>query len=136
MSNLTDLKTQNEKREYLLPTQVLASKGVSLLENLTSVKPGTVLYRRPDLASVWHGKGSWVLLDFGKEIHGGVRMIVCKAKEMATFRLTFGESVSEAMSSIGEKNATNDHSNRDFVAGLQNYSDMTFNEYKKMKETK
>jgi len=67
-----------------------------------------------------------VLLDFGKEIHGGVRMIVCKAKEMATFRLTFGESASEAMSSIGEKNATNDHSPRDFQVIAGKMSDNSF----------
>ena len=121
-----DLNTQNEKHEFLLPTRVMASYGVSLLENLTTRKPGSVLYRRPDLASVWNGKGAWVLLDFGKEIQGGARMIICKAKEMATFRLTFGESVSEAMSTIGEKNATNDHSPRDFKVIAGKMSDNSF----------
>lgn len=41
-------------------------------------------------------------------------------------RLRFGESVSETCAEIGEKNATNDHSLRDFEVALQSYSDMTF----------
>ncbi len=59
-----------------------------------------------------------ILLDYGKEIHGGVKisMGIRRSKTPLKLRLRFGESVSETMSDIGGKqNATNEHSLRDFV---------------------
>jgi hypothetical protein len=64
---------------------------------------------------VLHEGGS-VLVDFGRELHGGVQIMVGRMKKStpARFRVRFGESVSEAMSDIGGlKNATNDHAVRD-----------------------
>tara|TARA_R110002049_G_scaffold55382_7_gene153699 strand:+ start:48 stop:1829 length:1782 start_codon:yes stop_codon:yes gene_type:complete len=59
-----------------------------------------------------------ILLDYGKEIHGGVKisMGIRPSKTPLKLRLRFGESVSETMSDIGGKqNATNEHSLRDFI---------------------
>ncbi len=59
-----------------------------------------------------------ILLDYGKEIHGGVKisMGIRPSKTPLKLRLRFGESAGEAMSEIGgEKNATNEHSLRDFI---------------------
>ena len=59
-----------------------------------------------------------ILLDYGKEIHGGVKisMGIRESKTPLKLRLRFGESVGEAMSEIGgEQNATNEHSLRDFI---------------------
>ncbi|WP_282179453.1 hypothetical protein [Maribacter stanieri] len=59
-----------------------------------------------------------ILLDYGKEIHGGVKisMGIRESKTPLKLRLRFGESVGEAMSEIGGKqNATNEHSLRDFI---------------------
>lgn len=59
-----------------------------------------------------------ILLDYGKEIHGGVKisMGIRESKTPLKLRLRFGESVGEAMSDIGgEQNATNEHSLRDFI---------------------
>lgn len=59
-----------------------------------------------------------ILLDYGKEIHGGVKisMGIRPSKTPLKLRLRFGESVGEAMSDIGGKqNATNEHSLRDFI---------------------
>ncbi len=72
------------------------------------------------------GKGSWVLLDFGKELSGGVRIIVVGAKGGEKLHIRFGESVSEAMADLGFKNAGNDHSPRDMVVTVSNLSDLTF----------
>jgi hypothetical protein len=61
-------------------------------------------------------EGGSVLVDFGRELHGGVQIMVGRMKDSipARFRIRFGESVSEAMSDIGGlKNATNDHAVRD-----------------------
>jgi hypothetical protein len=59
-----------------------------------------------------------ILLDYGKEINGGVKisMGIRESKTPLKLRLRFGESVGEAMSDIGgEQNATNEHSLRDFI---------------------
>ncbi|MEM8765343.1 MAG: alpha-L-rhamnosidase [Bacteroidota bacterium] len=59
-----------------------------------------------------------ILLDYGKEINGGVKisMGIRESKTPLKLRLRFGESVGEAMSDIGGKqNATNEHSLRDFI---------------------
>lgn len=59
-----------------------------------------------------------ILLDYGKEIHGGVKisMGIRESNTPLKLRLRFGESVGEAMSDIGgEQNATNEHSLRDFI---------------------
>lgn len=59
-----------------------------------------------------------ILLDFGREIHGGLKisMGIRESKTPLKLRLRFGESVGEAMSDIGgEQNATNEHSLRDFI---------------------
>lgn len=59
-----------------------------------------------------------ILLDYGKEIHGGVKisMGIRDSKTPLKLRLRFGESVGEAMSNIGgSQNATNEHSLRDFI---------------------
>ncbi|MFY0651764.1 MAG: alpha-L-rhamnosidase [Cyclobacteriaceae bacterium] len=59
-----------------------------------------------------------LLLDYGKEINGGVKisMGIRKDKNPVKLRLRFGESADEAMSDIqAETTATNDHSIRDFV---------------------
>lgn len=59
-----------------------------------------------------------ILLDYGKEIHGGVKisMGIRPNKNPLKLRLRFGESVGEAMSDIGgDGNATNEHSLRDFI---------------------
>lgn len=60
------------------------------------------------------------LVDFGKEIHGGLQLVTSRwpSKKAIKIRVRFGESVSEAMSEIGEKGATNDHAMRDFIVEL------------------
>ena len=60
-----------------------------------------------------------LLLDFGKEIQGGLQIITSMnpSKTPVRIRVRFGESVSEAMSDIDNiKGATNDHAVRDFIA--------------------
>src|SRR3546814_489803 len=62
-----------------------------------------------------------ILLDFGKELHGGLELVtgMMKSKDPVKVRIRFGESVSEAMSDIDTVNgATNDHAMRDFIVEL------------------
>lgn len=62
-----------------------------------------------------------LLLDFGKEIQGGIQIVtgMPSSHESVQVRVRFGESVSEAMCDIDGKNgATNDHAMRDFKISL------------------
>ncbi|MBK5202508.1 MAG: hypothetical protein JJE45_02145 [Prolixibacteraceae bacterium] len=61
-----------------------------------------------------------IVLDFGREIQGGLEIITTRSNPnpAGKVRIRFGESVSEAMSTAGEKGATNDHAMRDFEITL------------------
>ena len=62
------------------------------------------------------GEPAGVILDFGRELHGGVQLGMSPSTSPYTrLRLRFGESVAETMSSVGDgKHATNNHAMRDF----------------------
>lgn len=61
-----------------------------------------------------------IVLDFGREIQGGLEIVTTRSNSnpAGKVRIRFGESVSEAMSTVGEKGATNDHAMRDFEITL------------------
>ena len=76
--------------------------------------------------TTYFDKGGHLILDFGKEINGSLRILTFLAKNIPV-RIRFGESLTECCAELGGKqNATNDHSLRDFTVNLQDYSDMTF----------
>jgi len=59
-----------------------------------------------------------ILLDFGKEIQGGIQIVTGAAGSATKLHVRFGESVSEAMSTVGANGATNDHAMRDFTVAV------------------
>jgi alpha-L-rhamnosidase len=62
-----------------------------------------------------------IVLDFGKEIQGGIEIVTTNNNNnpVGKVRIRFGESVSEAMEGApGIKGATNDHAMRDFELEL------------------
>lgn len=64
-----------------------------------------------------------ILLDFGKELHGGLQIVTGQYPnaQPINVRIRFGESVSEAMAELGNTsntNATNDHAIRDWKLQL------------------
>ena len=64
-------------------------------------------------------KGAWLLMDFGREFHGSVQIgSGAKSGKETSVRVRFGESVSEALTPLGEKCACNDHAIRDDVLSL------------------
>lgn len=110
-------------REYCFPEKVIASQGVAF-ENLLIRQPLQVGLREEQVTAF--SKGDYVILDYGVERRGGVRILTHLGKNVPV-RIRFGESMSECCSELGGKqNATNDHSLRDFTVLLQNYSDMSF----------
>lgn len=112
-------------KEYILPVAVKVKANVSGEENLLIAKPACVSFRN-DRCCTFAQKGAHVVLDFGKELCGSVRLIAGSMEMPAQFRITFGESLTEACSVIGQKNATNDHSPRDFQVVVPGMSDLTF----------
>lgn len=124
--------TDNRTRTDILPVRVVATFGdVKNAESLLNAKLPQVILKEPDRITLSNGdeENAAVILDFGKEINGSLRILGFTATGgSADVRLTFGESVSEAMSDVGEKGATNDHTLRDFNTKIMNYSDQTFGE--------
>ncbi len=65
-----------------------------------------------------------ILLDFGKEIYGSVKIYtgMSESKDAMHMRICMGESVTEAMSNVdipaNPQNPTNEHSMRDFVVSV------------------
>lgn len=113
-------------KEYLLPVSIKAAGNMEAQENLLKAKTACVSFK-DDGSAVFTQKGAYVVLDFGKELCGSVRIITGTAENgPASFRITFGESLTEACAAIGEKNATNDHSPRDFQAVVPGLSDLCF----------
>ncbi len=103
--------------DYLTPTRIVLKEGpVSFADFLLRPYDGQVSTSEEFVTGF--SKGGSVLLDFGKEIQGGIQIVrsMDGSHSPARFRLCLGESVSEAMSSVDEpgSTATNDHSVRDF----------------------
>ncbi len=88
---------------------LLARKRGQVCEGPFGSSSGTRLIHR--------GEPAGMLLDFGRELHGGLSLGMGPSTTPgARLRLRFGESVSEAMSDIGDgRHASNDHAMRDFV---------------------
>lgn len=105
---------------YFLPvTRIVwqSESGVQNADTLLEKKGGqSVLgeYRACILTASESGPAS-VLLDFGTELHGYIEIFtpVTEPAGCRPVRIRFGESVSEAMSELGEKNAQTDHAMRD-----------------------
>ena len=112
-------------KEENMPTVIKDMDGVRNVEELLVEKVACISFRNTGFACFDKLNG-YVVLDFGKEICGGLRFVVRDAGPNSRFRITFGESLTEACSSIGGKNATNDHSPRDFEVLLSSMSDLTF----------
>jgi len=118
------------KRSFILPKRILwKGDGVDgeelLLEsNLSQIYVGMP---SPTKLSTEEGKKAAVLLDFGSELVGSLELLVSKASnpQGVNVRIRFGESASEAMTLITEKNATNDHATRDMSVLFTRWSQQT-----------
>ncbi len=113
------------EKTFHLPVRILSSQQVDKSEELLVEKAKAISFRMDNCAH-FYGTGASILLDFGRELCGGVRLITREAPTVTRLRLTFGESVTEACSTLGEKNACNDHSPRDFEVVVSNMSDLEF----------
>ena len=107
----------------VLPQKVMWTSGsVSDSENLLEPFSGQVAVSdtRFTVMRSLNADTASILLDFGKEYHGALKIFagIRSSKKAARLRITLGESVTEAMSRIDrdtEKNPTNDHAVREMV---------------------
>ena len=102
--------------DYLTPTRILRVEGpVEGADCLLRPYGGQVSTTEDTVVTL--RAGASLLLDFGREIQGGIEIVrtMGGTHRTAPFRLVLGESVSEALSSVDApgSTATNDHSARD-----------------------
>ncbi len=113
-------------REFIIPQRILKTFGnVENVEYLLDKNSTQTLlnYDKITKLTTKNNETAGLLIDFGFEFCGGVCITVHNLIENgAKVRLSFGESVNEALSHIGEKNSTNDHNPRDFVVELSKFS--------------
>jgi alpha-L-rhamnosidase len=98
--------------QYIKDASNLLKKGIGQAElpqrNLCTLKSDAI--NKPG-----------IILDFGKELQGGLQLVtgMMKSHDPVRIRVRFGESVSEVMNDIDTvKGATNDHALRDFYVSL------------------
>ncbi len=107
------------RREFVLPTRIVwQTEGAAAPQEsaflLTSNIGQAPLEARPYCTIPRTEQPSGLLLDFGRELNGGVQIVVGQtSRQPVPVRIRFGESVSEAM---GEP--SNDHANHDLIFPL------------------
>ena len=111
-------------KEFILPYNIIDRHLTAHAQNLYAKKPLQI--GLSESATTLFEKGSHIILDFGKELCGGIRLLTFHADHVPV-RIRFGESLTESCSELHTaQNATNDHALRDFSVELVDYSDMTF----------
>ena len=120
---------------YVPPVKVLwqttndGSRKVEDATRLISARFGQVpegeFWKGDGCLFTHNGQQPSLLLDFGRELHGGVEIGAglytedkALTKSTVQCRFRFGESVTEAMSELKENGACNGHGMRDFVAAI------------------
>ena len=129
----TDEPTANEneysgelEREYISPVKILWKQHGELISNIDYLlREGNGLADLTNshicVVKSTEKEHPAILLDFGKELHGGLQIVTGMPGDHTPVRIRvrFGESASEAMCEIDGKNgATNDHAIRDFETTL------------------
>lgn len=97
----------NGQAEVKDPESLLGCKHGQIAEHEWGRPKGCLMVNRSAPASI--------LLDFGREIHGGIQIGNGEFVHGMKLRVRFGESIGEAMSELGDRGACNDHSARDAV---------------------
>lgn len=115
---IKDIKLSKNQSEtvtkYILPKKIVTEKYAENTAVLLNENPRQALMFGDINYSIIHA-GGYIVLDMGCEINGGIDITLERLSEKCgKVHVTFGESVMEALSVIGEKNATVDHSVRDF----------------------
>jgi hypothetical protein len=118
-------------REFVTPTRVLwqsPAEGCVVVDadQLLQTFSGQVTLGNDAACTLRNnGRAPGLLLDFGRELHGGIQIAAGDSRpaspqsKTVRLRVRFGESAAEAMSDLGgPDNATNDHAVRDEVVAV------------------
>ena len=116
---------------YILPKKILLkTDGTEKADRLLTdvVTQSSIGIGELTVLSTEDGKKALLLLDFGCEMFGGIRLITreCSKRDGVPLHVRFGESASEAMAPLGYKGACNDHAVRDTDILLPWNSDTVF----------
>lgn len=109
-------------KDYLLPIKIVCAEKCENVEYLLNATDTQIFLNNAELCVV--KSGGYIVLDFGKELHGGLRIL--NSRSRTDVRLRFGESVAETFAELGENGACNDHSPRDIKAVVAGLSDNEF----------
>ena len=122
-------------RRNILPVKVVKTWGnVSDAENLLVPKLQQITTAETEYTTLENKDGceqAAILLDFGTEINGTLRILNFHTEGEARYAdvdVKFGESATEACSELLEHNSTNDHTPRDFTAVIPSFSDQEVGE--------
>ena len=77
-------------KENILPAAIKEMQSVENSEALLVKRHTAISFKKTDCTE-FTGRGSYMMLDFGKELCGGLRIITRSAKNLTTFRITFGQ---------------------------------------------
>jgi len=120
-------------KQTVMPVRLVTAQNARFPENLLIPKPQQAGFGAKENEQTVIEEGGYVLLDFGRELRGGIVMtvgypsgdeIVVQSRDR--LRVVFGESVMEALSTIGHKNATNDHAIRDTVLDVPHMGNVCY----------
>lgn len=98
------MKSQT-KKEHLFPCRIIKAEGNIIgAEKLLCERPLQIGLMETDLAQ-FNGK-SYIILDYGREICGSIRILTFTMSGVCKIRIRFGESVSETCAELGERGAS------------------------------
>ncbi len=128
----TEQEQDSRVHKFCFPHQIVTTQGTVMeVSELLTVRPLMIHLRETEVVTFQNRQNSphaAVLLDFGRELHGGARILTFQTGKCKTprFLLRFGESVGEALTPVGVKGACNDHSTREMTVTLPMLSDQRF----------
>ncbi|MCM1137490.1 MAG: alpha-L-rhamnosidase [Duncaniella sp.] len=118
-------------RDYLTPQRIIWTETDSIIydaEALLVEGDGQATLAKARLCKIENKTRSSIILDFGRELHGGIQIFTGTGSQISTrLRVRFGESVGETCSETVENSSgehgfsTNDHSQRDILTSVSRY---------------
>ncbi len=120
-------KADERQRLFFAPTRVLRTWGDVRNAKILTGRSDTqaTVAAAPESCILTNTPGAAhaaLLLDYGCEVHGGIRPVVTTSHRSDSdvrnnfpfrMRIRFGESINEALTPVGEQNASNAHAVRD-----------------------
>ena len=110
--------------KIIYPTKIVASNQSEDVGQLLIHKPLQVIMPCSGVTTL--DADGWVVVDFGKEIYGNVRVLLGKREDSCKkLRIVLGESVAETFAQIEENSTANDHSVRDAEYLCSGFADIS-----------